>query len=129
MKGSRNYFALAIGLCFSIGAAFCVYSAIEFRMTSIVTVGQVIRLNSGGHHPQIAFDSTDGQHYQRPTGTFRSFGAGQAVAIRYSANDPVGSAMIDSTLDLWAPSVFLLVLAAGFLDAGLRGEALRKGLR
>ncbi|BFG75396.1 hypothetical protein PTKU46_34290 [Paraburkholderia terrae] len=129
MKRPRNLFALAIGLCFSIGAAFCMYSAIEFRSTSIVTMGKVIHLNSGGHHPQIAFNAADGQHYERPAGTLESYAVGQAVAIRYSPGDPAGSAIIDSALDLWAPSIFLLILAVAFLDAGLRGETLRKGLR
>ncbi|MPW19065.1 hypothetical protein GCT13_19730 [Paraburkholderia sp. CNPSo 3157] len=124
-----NYFALAIGLCASVAAAFSIYSTIDFRLSSIVTTGEVIRLNSGGHHPQIAFDAKDGRHYERLTGTIRSFTAGQSVLIRYRPDDPDGSAMIDSVLDLWTPSVFLLILAVGFLDAGLRGEALRKGLR
>ena len=125
----RNYFALAIGGCATIAAAFTIYTTAEFRLSSVVTTGTVVRLNSGGHHPQIAFDAEDGKHYERPTGTLRTFEAGQTVRVRYSADDPLGSAMIDSALDLWAPSAFLLVLSVAFLDAGLRGMPLRKGLR
>uniref|UniRef100_UPI0038B34262 DUF3592 domain-containing protein n=1 Tax=Paraburkholderia antibiotica TaxID=2728839 RepID=UPI0038B34262 len=124
-----NYFALAIGLCASIAAAFSIYSTAGFRLSSVVTVGTVASVSAGRRHPRIAFDRKDGHHYERPTGTIRSFEAGQAVPIRYRPKDPTGSAMIDSAFDLWAPSVFLVILAVGFLDAGLRGEPLRKGLR
>ncbi|MFT4066273.1 DUF3592 domain-containing protein [Paraburkholderia sp.] len=125
----RNYFALAIGICASIAAASSIYSAVEFHLSSVRTTGEIIRLNSGGHHPRIAFIGKDGQRYERPIGTIRSFEAGQSVLIRYRSDDPAGSAVIDSALDLWAPSVFLLILAVGFLDAGLRDKPLRKGLR
>lgn len=129
MKRPRNFFALTIGFCFLIGAACCVYSALEFFSTSIVTMGKVIHLNSGGHHPQIAFDAKDGRHFDRPTGTLASYAAGEVVPIRYIPGDPAGTAIIDNVIDLWAPSAFLLILAVAFLDAGLRGEALRRGLR
>jgi len=124
-----NYYALAIGVAASIAAAFSIYSTIEFRLSSVATAGTVVSLNSGGHHPRIAFDAKNGQHYELPTGTIRSFEVGQAVLIRYNPGNPGRSAMIDSAFDLWAPSVFLLILAVGFLDAGFRGEALGKGWR
>ncbi|MFM0624864.1 DUF3592 domain-containing protein [Paraburkholderia xenovorans] len=122
MKGSRNYFALAIGFVLATGAAAYVYSTIEFRMSSIVTTGEVIRLNAGGHHPQIAFVATDGRRYERPTGTTRSFEVGETVLIRYSADDPHGSAMIDSIVDLWRWPLFVVLLSAVFVVTGLRGE-------
>ncbi|WP_409937522.1 DUF3592 domain-containing protein [Paraburkholderia sp. BCC1885] len=124
-----NYLALAIGGCASVAAAILIYSAVDFHLSSSVTTGTVVRSNGGGHHPRIAFDAPNGQHYERPTGTLRSFEIGQSVLIRYRPSDPGGSAVIDSALDLWAPSAFILILAIGFLDAGLRGERLRKGLR
>ena len=124
-----NYFALAIGTSAAIAAAVSVFLAAEFRLSSEVTPGTVVRLNTGGHHPRIAFEAIDGRHYERATGTIMSYEAGESVPIRYNAHDPAGSAVIDSALDLWATSVFLFILAIGFLDAAVRGEPLRKGLR
>ncbi|SIT38697.1 conserved exported hypothetical protein [Paraburkholderia piptadeniae] len=120
----RNYFALLIGLCLSVGAAFYVYSVIEFCLSSVVVTGKVVRLNAGGHHPQIAFDAKDGRHFERPTGTTWSYEAGQVVPIRYSPDDPDGSAMIDSAIDLWRWPLFVVFLAAAFVTSGLRGEPL-----
>ncbi|WP_347237581.1 DUF3592 domain-containing protein [Paraburkholderia sp. BL17N1] len=122
MKRSRNYFALAIGLCLATGAAVYVYSTIEFRLSSVVTTGEVIRLNAGGHHPQIAFIAKDGRRYERPTGTTQSFEVGESVLVRYSADDPDGSAVIDSIVDLWRWPLFVVVLSAVFFVTGLRGE-------
>jgi hypothetical protein len=125
----KSYLALVIGVCSAIAAAISIWSAVDFRLSSDVTTGTVVGLSAGEHHPRIAFDAENGRHYERPTGTIRSFKVGEIVSIRYNPNDPGASAMIDSTLDLWAPSIFLLILAVGFLDAGLRGESPGRGIR
>ncbi|APR34111.1 DUF3592 domain-containing protein [Paraburkholderia sp. SOS3] len=118
-----NHFALAIGVCASVAAAISIYLAIDFQLSSVTTAGTVLRLNAGGHHPQIAFTANDGRRYERPTGTTRSFEAGQTILIRYRPTDPGATAMIDSTVDLWKWPLFVSFLAAAFVVTGLRGES------
>jgi hypothetical protein len=97
-------------------------------MSSEVTTGKVVHLKFGAHHPKISFDAKNGQHYEISASTWQSLEAGQSVQIRYSLDDPRTSVSVNTFLDQWAYIVFLVVLTAGFLDGGLRGEPFRKGL-
>lgn len=130
MKHRLNYLALAIGLCLAAATAFSVYSTVDFYASSVVDTAKVIRLNHGGHHPQIAFDAKSGQHYELPASSWWSVSVGQPVQIRYTPDDPRVSVDIDSAFDIWWCSGLLSVLSVIFLVTGLRGDPFdRVGIR
>ncbi len=123
-----NYYALATGIILSIITAYCIILKVEFLMSSEVATGKVINLKSGAHRPRIKFDAKGGQNYEISASTWQSLEPGDSVQIRYSPDDPRMSASVNTILDQWAYILFLSALTAGFIDGGLRGEPLRKGL-
>ncbi|MBN3803214.1 hypothetical protein GXB81_09120 [Paraburkholderia sp. Ac-20336] len=120
MKRSYNYVALAIGGVLLIMAALVGLNTMVFYRTSAVGIARVARLNTGNHHPQIEFDATNGQHYRLPASSWQAVEIGQKLRIRYSADAPRASVVIDSIIDIWIWFFFLLFLAAMFLIGGVR---------
>lgn len=120
-----NPLFLVVGAVLAIVAAGVIWNAVDYRMSSTVVTGTVVRLLAGGHHPEVAFAAPDGTHHTRPLGTWRSLEPGQRVPVRLRAAAPGASASIDAEADLWAWPACLCVLAAAFLWSGLRGAPTR----
>ncbi|CAN0627437.1 conserved protein of unknown function [Burkholderia multivorans] len=122
----RNYLALGIGITLSIITTYCIILKIEFLMSSELTTGEVVKLEFGGHHPEIKFSASNGQHYKVSIGSRWSVAAGQTVEIRYAPNDPKMSATLNTLLDIWDYTIVAAFLSAAAIITGLRGESLRR---
>ncbi|WP_414451242.1 DUF3592 domain-containing protein [Burkholderia sp. 22PA0099] len=120
-----NHLFLVVGAVLAIVAAGITWRTVDYRLSSTVVTGTVVRLLAGGHHPEVAFDAPDGTHHTRPIGTWRSLEPGQRVPVRLRAATPEASASIDTEVDIWGVPVFLCVLAAAFLWSGIRGAPTR----
>jgi hypothetical protein len=109
-----------IGIVLLIAAAFSAQSTREFLRMSILVPGQVVRLNAGGSHPQVDFVTKAGEHVSTPQGGM-IFGmkVGQAVEVRYLADNPVPTATLNRFGTIWGLTVFLAAMGIGFIVAGL----------
>ena len=100
--------AIVIGIGLLIGAAVSAQSTREFLRTSIVVPGRVVRLNAGGYHPQIEFVTKTGERISYPQGGLISkMREGDAVLVRYQADDPSHSATADVFAAIWDTPIVL----------------------
>lgn len=120
----KNYFALGIGIALSVITAYCIISKIEFLMASELTTGKVVKLEFGGHHPEIEFSAKNGKNYKVSASSRWSVAVGQTVEIRYTTQDPKMSATLNTVLDIWYYTIFAAFLSAAAIITGLRGESL-----
>jgi hypothetical protein len=121
-----NYIALGIGTALSIATAVSVYWRADFVESSLTARGEIIRLNTGGHHPEIAFVTKAGEHTSFPAGSVASAGIGDAVPVRYDPAAPRETARIDTFFGIWNEQLFLgaltvLMLLAGWTGASAKG--------
>ncbi|REG49931.1 hypothetical protein B0G80_6345 [Paraburkholderia sp. BL6669N2] len=121
MRPARNYLAFVIGACLLLALIFCVTAKIEYLTTSEITKGKVVRLNSGVHHPEVSFEARDGQIYVLSMSSLSGVNPGESVRVRYTEDDPVTSASIDSLADIWMGILLLAILTACFIVGGMRG--------
>lgn len=80
-----NYRLLVVGAVLAILAAGVTWNAVDYRLSSTVVTGTVVRLPAGGHHPEVGFDAPDGTHYTRPLGSWRAVEPGHHVPVRLRA--------------------------------------------
>jgi hypothetical protein len=109
-----------IGICFLIAAALSAQSTRDFLRASILVPGQVVKLNAGGSHPQVEFVTKAGEHISTPQGGM-IFGmqVGQAVEVRYLADNPVPTATLNKFGTIWGLTVFLAAMGVAFVAAAL----------
>jgi hypothetical protein len=103
------------------------HRTIEFYQSSVVTSGQIIRLQYGGHHPVMAFDAGGGKRYETSTNTWWIVEVGQVVPLRYKPDNPTHSVKLDRFIDLWTPTIFLALLTVFCVTTGLSGKKFREG--
>ncbi|WP_118186152.1 DUF3592 domain-containing protein [Paraburkholderia phosphatilytica] len=109
-----------VGICLLIAAALNAQSTREFIRESILVPGEVVRLNAGGSHPQVDFVTKAGEHVSSPQGgMIWGMKVGQAVEVRYLAEDPLPTATLNRFGTIWGLTVFLAAMGFGFIVAGL----------
>lgn len=109
-----------VGICLLIAAALNAQSTREFIRASILVPGEVVRLNAGGSHPQVDFVTKAGEHVSSPQGgMIWGMKVGQAVEIRYLAENPLPTATLNKFGTIWGLTVFLAAMGFGFIVAGL----------
>jgi len=118
-----NYIALGIGTALSIATAVSIYWQADFVESSLTARGEVVRLNAGGHHPEIAFVTKAGDRTSFPAGSFTSVEIGDAVPVRYDPAAPRETARIDTLFGIWNEQIFLGALTVLMLLAGRTGAA------
>ena len=102
--------ATIIGIGLLVGAAVNVQSTREFFRTSNIASGRVVRLNVGGYHPQIEFVTNTGERISYPQGGLISkIKEGDAVSVRYLADDPTHSATADVFAAIWDTPLVLWI--------------------
>lgn len=103
-------------------------STIEFRLFSIVTVGEVVKLNAGGFHPEIEFTTRDGERVSFAGSTTTRAEVGDRIEVRYRLDTP-RLAEVNNLFSIWGFNIFLTVFSAIFVVGGLFGMQLRENWR
>nr|WP_244849614.1 DUF3592 domain-containing protein [Caballeronia sp. SL2Y3] len=96
-------------------------NTIEFVRVSKVAFAEVVKLNAGGKHPEVAFTTSDGQRISVPTSSwFHSVDVGDKVEIRYDPRQP-GNATMNTLFGVWSLHLFCGVPAMVLILSGLLG--------
>lgn len=100
----------------ALGWGLTVY---HFAANAVRAEGEVIKLNSGGSHPQIRFTANDGQTVEYPQGgLIFGYSSGDRIRVLYDPQSP-RNASIDSFGALWGFPVLLLILGLIFVLVAL----------
>ncbi|MCO1369849.1 DUF3592 domain-containing protein [Burkholderia multivorans] len=120
--------AIVIGVGFLIAAAFSVQSTREFLRNSIIVPGRVVKLNAGGYHPEIEFVTKSGEHVSYPQGgiLIAAMKVGQDVEVRYSPEQPIPTATVNTFRAIWDMPIFLATMGLGAILVGLMNLPSRK---
>ena len=90
----------------------------QFISRSATAQGKVIRLNSGGSHPEIKFTTGDGKEVEYPqSGLIFGYKTGDTVEVLYDSQNPK-KASINSFGALWGFPALIFVLGLLFIIVG-----------
>lgn len=117
LKG--GLFAVA-GLVLLTATVVQTSSRVDFLKSALQAEGNVVALNAGGSHPEIAFTDDSGARISYPQGGWiYGYQVGMPVKVYYRPEAPATSAVIDDFGALWGTSVFLGLLGSVFMVSGL----------
>lgn len=117
LKG--GLFAL-VGLALITATVVQTSSRVGFLKSALQAEGNVVALNAGGSHPEIAFTDNTGARISYPQGGWiYGYQVGMPVKVYYRAEAQATSAVIDDFGALWGTSVFLGLLGSIFMVSGL----------
>ncbi|WP_241012856.1 MULTISPECIES: DUF3592 domain-containing protein [Burkholderia] len=104
----KAVFFCLLGVALLAGMAYSIVDTRAFLRKSEVANGEVVALNAGSSHPEIAFVTSVGEHISYAQGGL-VFGmkVGDAVQVRYLASSPKTSATLDRFLAIWTVPIFL----------------------
>ncbi|WP_144630520.1 DUF3592 domain-containing protein [Bordetella genomosp. 13] len=119
-------FAL-VGLFLVASTGYLAYERVQFLRTSQVADGRVVELNAGGSHPQIEFETAAHERISYPQGgMIYGYEPGQQVKVRYMADNPRATAVLDTFGAMWGMDALMAGMGLIFLLVGLsaifRGE-------
>ncbi|SAI24392.1 Protein of uncharacterised function (DUF3592) [Bordetella ansorpii] len=116
-----------VGLFLVASTGYLCYERAQFIRHSQVADGRVVKLNAGGSHPQIEFDTADNQRISYPQGgMIFGYEAGRQVKVRYLAENPQATAVLDTFGALWGMDAMMGAVGFIFLALGL-SSVLRGG--
>ncbi|HEF5872808.1 TPA: DUF3592 domain-containing protein [Burkholderia cenocepacia] len=79
-----------------------------------------VKLNAGGHHPEIQFTTQAGQQISYPQGGIvTKVELGQRVEVRYQADDPNCSATMNVFVAIWDSPIAFTIMAAFAIMCGV----------
>lgn len=111
--------------------AFALWQGVErhaFVQQAQRAPGEVLALNAGPFHPEVAFRTARGTRIRYAQGGFiLPHHVGQQVQVRYLADAPRLSPVLDSWGALWGEVAFAALLGAVFVLVG--GRRVRQALR
>lgn len=112
---------VVVGIGFLIAAAIHVQSTREFLHSSILVPGRVVKLNSGGSHPEIEFITQTGERISYPQGGL-IFGmkVGDDVQVHYLSAAPSLSPTVDKFGAIWDTVIYLTFMGCAAIIAGLQ---------
>ncbi|WP_106276943.1 DUF3592 domain-containing protein [Paraburkholderia sp. BL25I1N1] len=112
---SKNAIFFAGGVFLLVAADFLYSQTTDFINNSVVVSGKVTRLNHGGHHVQVEFDTQTGEHISSSQSAFISANVGDTLPIRYRPDDPTHTSEIDRFMDIWDLPFVCFALGMVFL--------------
>ena len=123
------------GVAFLVAAYWVNERSKAFLLTAESTTGEVMELVSSGSDlrskaPVVVFYTDEGEkivfrshHYSKPA----AYEVGETINILYQAQDPIGSARVESYFSLWGVPLIFGILGGVFLFLGIiLGFLLRK---
>lgn len=114
----RAVIFLPLGLCLLLVTYSLVTERLAFLAQAARADGHVSALNAGGSHPQIDFNDAAGNPISYPeSGLIYGYAVGDSVTVRYDAEAPARTAIIEDRGALWGASLlvglFAVVATAG----------------
>lgn len=120
MHRCKSALFLTLGLALLATALYFGLDTQSFMAEAQRARGQVVALNAGGSHPQIAFTDVHGQRHDYPQGgLIFGYEVGDRVQVLYRSEAPTVSARLHTFGALWAESLLLGLLGLAFTRAGL----------
>lgn len=98
-----------------------VWAGINYQFVKQATSaqGEVVKLNSGGSHPEIKFTTQDGKEIEYPqSGLIFGYKIGDKVEVLYDAQNPQ-RASINTFGAIWGFPVLVLTLGLIFVIVGI----------
>jgi hypothetical protein len=110
---------IGVGVLVILAALVWAVSTYQFINQAATAQGEVIKLNSGGSHPEIKFTLPDGQEIEYPqSGLIFGYKVGDKVEILYDAKNPK-NASLNTFGALWGFPVLILTLGLIFVIVGI----------
>ena len=108
----RAVIFLPLGLCLLLVTYSMVEARVSFLAQALRADGHVSALNAGGSHPQIDFTDATGQAFSYPEdGLIYGYAVGDPVSVRYQAEAPARTAIIEDRGALWGASLMMGLFA------------------
>lgn len=121
-KAPVDWVTVLLGACLiSIFGQFT-WMDIGFYLESTVTVGEVVKLNHGGYHPEVSFTTDKGVTVTFPGSSTYPVEVGDRLEVRYLRSAPSMQPKVNQTLNLFdfMPLSFGVVV----FISGLMGKSL-----
>lgn len=120
----KALFFMVLGAVALVVAALLAARTAEFVRSAARAEGEVVRLNAGGSHPEVAFTTTTGERVSYPQGGFiAGYAVGDRVRVLYDAAAPAATARIDAVGSLWAWPLIVGFLGSAFVLLGWLNRA------
>ena len=97
---------------------------IDFYLHSTVTVGEVVKLNHGGYHPQVTFTASDGQRLSFAGSSTYPVEAGDRLEVRYRRDRPVGTAVLNQFQNIFDFALIPAIVGLVFVVMGMMGKSM-----
>jgi hypothetical protein len=123
-----NWSTVAFGIAILLLQTPFLPDTIQFQTHSVTTLGEVVKLNAGGFHPEVKFTTQTGEQISfAGSSTYRT-DIGDRLEVRYLTNEP-RLARLNQIGDIWAIEIFISAFAAIFIIGGVFGMRLRANWR
>ncbi|MDR5783636.1 DUF3592 domain-containing protein [Caballeronia sp. LZ065] len=121
-KKKTNWDSVVIGVVLFLPQLWILPSTIEFQKKSIVTTGEVVRLNAGRFHPEVAFVTRDGEKRSFSGSTAQATEVGDRVEVRYRPANP-SDAEMNELFSLWGLHIIWTGVTGAIVILGFLGVA------
>lgn len=119
MKSSKKMIFIVIGVIVLLFALVQIWQNYKFINRASSATGTVSSLNAGGSHPEIDFQTDNGQKISYPQGgLIFGYKVGDQITVLYDVNDP-NNASINSFGALWGFVLLEALLGIIFVAVGL----------
>lgn len=115
-----NWSTFAAGIAILLSQIPFIPSAYEFQTKSITAVGEVVRLNAGGFHPEVVFTTQNGERISIAGSSSYSTEVGDRIEVRYMPDTPK-LAKINQIENIWGIEIYITAFSAIFIIGGLFG--------
>lgn len=118
LKGALCYLVCLVML---VASALIVRDRQQLLATGLRAEGVVVGHPHGWAHPEVRFQLPGGEPVVFSQGGFHTgYALGETVSVRYLAERPLASAVVEDPMPLWGPLGLPLVMAVFFFCAGRR---------
>jgi hypothetical protein len=127
MKAARkkpNWLTVAFGAVMLLLQAPFLPESIQYQFFSVSAVGEVVRLNAGGFHPEVAFVTKSGERVSFAGSSAYRTEIGDRLEVHYREDEP-RLARLNQIRDIWALEIFFTAFGSIFIVGGLFGMRLR----
>ncbi|MDR5838847.1 DUF3592 domain-containing protein [Caballeronia sp. LZ034LL] len=117
-----DWVTVFLGVCLIAIFGQFTWMDIDFYLESTVTVGEVVKLNHGGYHPEVSFTTDKGVTVTFPGSSTYPVEVGDRLEVRYLRSAPGMQPKVNQTLNLFdfMPLLFGVVVVI----SGLMGKSL-----
>ena len=100
---------------------------VDFYLHSTMTLGDVVKLNQGGYHPEVAFTASNGERISFPGSSSYPVEVGDRIEVRYLQSDPRGNAKLNQPTKLFGALLIPTVVGGIIVILGIMGKSLLRG--